>query len=241
MSSNPLHKTEPKRSRTDAGKPEPDGSAIRLLIVDDHELVRAGLRAVFAEYGDIAIVGEAGSGAQAVALSGELRPDVVLMDLKLPDLSGVEACRKILAANPDCRVVILSSFGEDEEVFAAVIAGASGYILKEQGHASVLEAIRRAHLGQSTFDAEMTDRIIRKVKAAAVERPAAESAPQLSERDETLLRMVAGGKTNKEIGRKLGLSDQTIKHHLKVLMAKLGLANRSQAAAWAARNLSLKE
>lgn len=241
MSSNPLHKTEPKRSRTEAGKPEPAGSAIRLLIVDDHELVRAGLRAVFAEYSDITIVGEAGSGEQAVTLAGELRPDVVLMDLKLPDLSGVEACRRILAASPDCRVVILSSFGEDEEIFAAVMAGASGYILKEQGHASVLEAIRRAHLGQSTFDAEMTDRIIRKVKAVAAGRPPTESTAPLSERDVTLLRMVAGGKTNKEIGQEIGLSDQTVKHHLKVLLAKLGLTNRSQAAAWAARNLSLKE
>lgn len=207
------------------------------MIVDDHELVRAGLRAVLAEYDDISIVGEAGTGEQALALAQQLAPDVVLMDLRLPGLSGVETCRRLLAESPRCRVVILSSFGDDEEVFAAVMAGASGYVLKEQGHASVLEAIRRAQAGQSTFDAEMTDRIIRKVKAMATERPPAEGAQQLSERDVRLLRMVAGGKTNKEIGREIGLSDQTIKHHLKVLLAKLGLANRSQAAAWAAKNL----
>ncbi|MBH0199306.1 MAG: response regulator transcription factor [Nitrospira sp.] len=203
---------------------------IRVLLVDDHEIVRVGLRSVLGHKHGIAVVGESASMAEAVALAGKLTPDVILMDIRLPDGSGIDACREILAVLPDTRVLFLTSYADDDSVLAAVLAGARGYILKEIDSSSLTRAIHAVAEGRSILDPAVTDRALRWVRGFATgnDRP----DEKLSVQEERVLALVADGKTNKEIAAEMGLSDKTVKNYLATVFQKLRITRRVQAAAF---------
>jgi two-component system response regulator DevR len=199
--------------------------SIRLLLVDDHEVVRAGLRALLAEVEGLEIAGEAAGVAEAIAEADRLRPDVVLMDLRLPDGSGIDACRDILSATPGVRVLFLTSHSDEQAVLSTVFAGASGYLLKDVGHQALVRAIRDAAAGRPVLDSIVSQPVAQRMQ----------SADSLSAQERRVLALVVEGKTNKEIGASLGLSDKTVKNYLSNAFQKLQVTRRSQAAALFAR------
>lgn len=210
---------------------------IRLLLVDDHEVVRVGLRTVLHNNQGIIIVGEAGSKAQAAKEAKRLHPDVILMDIRLPDGSGVEACREILADHPNSRVIFLTSYTDDDSVLAAVLAGASGYVLKEIDSAALIRAIRTVATGRSILDPTVTQRALEWIKAVpTADGPVRISS--LSPQEEKVLALVADGLTNKEIATSLKLSDKTVKNYLANMFQKLHISRRAQAAAIFAKRQS---
>ncbi len=194
---------------------------IRLLVVDDHEVVRAGLRTLLGGIEGLQIVGEAGSVAEAVSEAARLRPEVVLMDLRLPDGSGLDACREILSSAPQTRILFLTSHSDDQAVMSTVLAGAAGYVLKDIGHQALVRAIRDAAAGRPILDAGVTQPVISRMQ----------QAESLSAQERRVLALVVEGKTNKEIAAALGLSDKTVKNYLSNAFQKLGVSRRSQAAA----------
>lgn len=194
---------------------------VRLLLVDDHEVVRAGLRALLAGIDGIEVVGEAGSVAEAVREAARLAPQVVLMDLRLPDGSGLDACREILSNAPQTRIVFLTSYSDEQAVMSTVLAGAAGYVLKDIGHRALVEAIRDAAAGRPILDPRLTDPVASRVRKAEA----------LSAQEQRVLALVVEGRTNKEIAATLGLSDKTVKNYLSNAFAKLGISRRAQAAA----------
>ena len=202
---------------------------IRLLLVDDHEVVRVGLRTVLHNAQGITVVGEAGSKAAAVRAVKRLKPDTVLMDVRLPDGSGVEACRAILASHPTTRVIFLTSYADDEAVLAAVLAGAQGYVLKNIDSSLLIRSIRAVSNGRSILNPALTHRALNWMKA----RPAqAALAPgqSLAPQEERVLALVADGLTNKEIAATMQLSDKTVKNYLSNMFQKLHISRRAQAA-----------
>lgn len=194
---------------------------IRLLLVDDHEVVRAGLRALLAGIEGMAIVGEAASVADAVREAARCEPEVILMDLRLPDGTGIDACREILSAAPRTRILFLTSYSDEQAVMSTVLAGAAGYVLKDIGHRALVEAIRNACAGQSILDPRITEPVVNRVRRAEA----------LSAQEQRVVGLVVEGKTNKEIAAALGLSDKTVKNYLSNAFAKLGISRRAQAAA----------
>lgn len=210
-----------KRSKPDA---------IRVLLVDDHEVVRMGLRTVLRQNHSITVVGESGSVADAVEKAQKLKPDVILMDVRLPDGSGVEACRDIVASGSSAKVIFLTSFADDDSVLAAVLAGAHGYVLKEIDAASLLGAIRSVAEGRSILDPAVVERTLSWVRdlAASQKIPGAD---RLSEQEERVLALIAEGQTNKEIAAAMNLSDKTVKNYLSHVFRKLQITRRTQAAA----------
>lgn len=206
--------------------------AIRILLVDDHEVIRVGLRTVLGQtQGVAAVIGEAGTIAEAVQQAQRLKPDVILMDVRLPDGSGIDACREILGALPGTRVIFLTSYADDDSVLAAVLAGAHGYVLKEIDSPALLEAIRSVAKGQSILDSHVTERALRWLRGLH-DLPAASGTDQLSSQEERVVALVAEGKTNKEIAVALGLSDKTVKNYLANVFQKLRITRRAQAAAF---------
>ena len=203
---------------------------IRLLLVDDHEVVRIGLRTVLHNHQGITIVGEAGSKAAAVRAANRLRPDIVLMDVRLSDGSGVEACRAILASHPTTRIIFLSSFADDESVLAAVLAGAQGYVLKNIDSSMLIRSIREVFNGQSILNPALTQRALDWIKAWPVQTGQARGQ-SLSPQEERVLALVAEGLTNKEIATTMQLSDKTVKNYLANMFQKLQISRRAQAAA----------
>jgi NarL family two-component system response regulator LiaR len=207
----------------------PDGTAVRVLVVDDHAVVREGLRTFLHLQDGIELVGEAADGAEAVALADRLAPDVVLMDLVMPQLDGIEALRRIRAGRPETRVIVLTSFGEDEKLLPAVRAGAAGYLLKSAPPSEITRAIRAAYAGEAVIDAKAAGRLL---DALAREEP----PPQvLTPRERDVLALVARGLSNKRIALELGLKEKTVKVHVTHILAKLGLSDRTQAALYATR------
>lgn len=204
---------------------------VRVLLVDDHEVIRVGLRTVLGQNQGIAVVGEAGTMADAILQAEKLKPDVVLMDVRLPDGSGVDACREILGALPGTRVIFLTSYADDDSVLAAVLAGAHGYVLKEIDSPGLLEAIRSVAKGQSILDSTVTERALKWLRGVH-DLPAAPGTDQLSTQEERVVALVAEGKTNKEIAVSLGLSDKTVKNYLANVFQKLRITRRAQAAAF---------
>lgn len=198
---------------------------IRVLIVDDHEIVRRGLRSYLETEADFSVVGEAGSGEEAVRLSRELAPDVVLMDLVLPGIDGVEATRRVLADRPGACVVVLTSYTDDSRVIPALKAGARSYLLKDIGAEELGESIRRAHRGESVLDPVAAQRVMREVTTPKGEEP--------TEREMEVLLLVAQGLSNQEIGAKLYITERTVKAHVTSLLAKLDLSDRTQLAIYA--------
>jgi two-component system, NarL family, response regulator DevR len=203
---------------------------IRLLLVDDHEIVRIGLRTLFAQTAGIEVVAEASTAADAVNEAVRTKPDVVLMDVRLRDGSGVDACREILAKCPTARVLFLTSFDDEEAMLTAVFAGAHGYLLKEIGSESLLRAIKCVAAGQSILDPAATRAMIDRMQSLLASGTAG-GADSLSSQEYRVLALVAQGKTNKEIATALDLSDKTVKNYLSNIFQKLRVTRRSEAAA----------
>ena len=204
---------------------------IGVLVVDDHPMVRQGLRSFLALQQDMELVGEAADGEEAASLVEGLLPDVVLMDLVMPGLGGVEAIRRVRALSPSTRVIVLTSFAEDDHVFPAVKAGAAGYLLKDVEPAALAEAIRTVHRGEALLDPSVAAKLMEEL-ARGERRPAADP---LTAREGEVLRLVAGGRSNKAIALELGVAEKTVKTHVSNILAKLHLADRTQAALYAVR------
>jgi NarL family two-component system response regulator LiaR len=205
---------------------------IRVLIVDDHAIVRKGIRALLATEPDIQVIGEASDGAEAIALAQALHPDVILMDLVMPKIDGIEATRQITASQPGVRVLVLTSFAADDKVFPAIKAGALGYLLKDTGPDDLLRAIHQVHLGQPTLEPS----IARKVLSELAHPPQEPLTPDpLTERELDVLRRVAQGNSNKEIAEQLEIAEMTVRAHVSNILGKLHLASRTQAALYALR------
>jgi DNA-binding NarL/FixJ family response regulator len=211
------------------------GQPIRVMIVDDHEVVRQGLRAMLEAAGDVVVAGEAARVQEAVEVAESVRPDVVVMDVRLEDGSGIEATREIRAARPDIKVVMLTSFADDEALFASIMAGASGYVLKQVRGGDLLQSIRTVAHGGSLLDPAVTGAVLdrlRKGKHLLKDEKLARLSPQ----EERILALVADGKTNKEIGDELHLAEKTVKNYVSSILSKLEVARRAEAAAYLARH-----
>lgn len=205
---------------------------IRIVIVDDHAVVRIGLKTLLANQAGFRVVGEAGTVAEAVSLAAHARPDVVLMDVRLPDGSGVEACRRIKADNSEVRVVMLTSYQDEEAIVGAVMAGASGYLLKQADSDRLTQAIRDAAAGESSLDPRAAGALLNQFRELSARQAEAELAG-LTDRERRMLALIAEGYTNRAIGEVLHLSEKTVRNHVSQLLRKLGFQRRSQAAAWA--------
>jgi DNA-binding NarL/FixJ family response regulator len=206
------------------GPSAPTGSAIRILIVDDHPMLREGVAAVLDLQPDMELVGEAGNGAEAIARFRELRPDVTLMDLQMPGVSGLEAIETIRAEFPTARIVVLTTYAGDAQALRALKAGATGYLLKSTLRRELLDTIRNVHAGRRHLQSE----VAQEIAIHAIEEA-------LSDREVHVLRLVAAGRANKQIAWELSLSEDTIKAHLKSIFAKLDVADRTHAVTVAAR------
>jgi DNA-binding NarL/FixJ family response regulator len=202
--------------------------SIRILLADDHAILRHGLRAMLDSTPEFVVVGEATTGEEAVARSTELRPDVILMDIQMPDLNGIEATRRIVETNLDVGVVVLTMFRDDDSVFAAMRAGARGYVLKDAGGDEVLRVVRAVANGEAHFGPEIAKRLMSFFSAP---RPTATSEvfPELTAREREVLNLIAGGLSNAEITRQLFLSPKTVRNHISNIFTKLRVADRAQA------------
>ena len=207
---------------------------LSLLIVDDHEVVRQGLSALLGRRPEFQVVAEAGTVAEAVAAARKFRPDLVVMDVRLPDGSGIEACREIRAEFPETRVVMLTSYPDEDAVLSAIIAGASGYLLKQVRARDLVAALEAVGRGESLLDPAVTGRVLERVRRIATSDQPDELA-QLTSQEQKILLLVAEGKTNKEIAADVFLSDKTVKNYVSSILAKLNLERRAQAAAYMAR------
>ncbi len=205
----------------------------RVMIVDDHEVVREGLRALIRRQPDFEVVGEADTVESAIAEAARTEPDVVIMDVRLPDGSGVEACREIRAQRPDTKVLMLTSYADEDAVFASIMAGASGYLLKQARSRMLIDAIGRAMRGESLLDPAVTQRVLERVRTAGSAKD--DELSLLSEQERKILDLIAEGKTNKEIAADVFLSDKTVKNYVSSILSKLNLRRRSEAAAFIAR------
>ena len=208
----------------------PRGEVLRLLIVDDHEVVRAGLRMLLKRWPSIDVIGEAATAAEGVEECQRLMPDVVLLDMRLPDVTGLQACREIRAISPQIKVIFLTAFADEDAVLSAVFAGADGYLLKEIGGEALVSAIETVARGHSILDPLVTRAVLDGMRSmSAPAEPPKQSS--LSPQEQHVLALVAEGKTNKEIAASLGLSYKTVKNYLSNVFQKLQVSHRSQAAA----------
>jgi len=205
---------------------------IRVLIVDDHAVVRIGLRSLLSHAAGFRVVGEAGSAAEAVTLADQVRSHVVLMDVRLPDGSGIEACRRIKQLHPDVCVVMFTAYSDEEAIVGAVLAGASGYLLKHADAERLAQAIRDAAAGASSLDPGAAGTLLNQFRRLSARQAEAELA-WLTDRDRRMLVLIAEGYTNRAIGEVLHLSEKTVRNHVSKMLRKLGFERRSQAAAWA--------
>jgi DNA-binding NarL/FixJ family response regulator len=206
---------------------------IRVFLLDDHEIVRRGLRELLESEGegDIEIVGEAGTAAEAHGRIPATRPDVAILDVRLPDGDGIEVCRDIRSTHPDIACLMLTSFAEDEALFSAILAGAAGYALKQMRGTDLVDGVRRIAAGESLLDPSLTSRVLERLR-----RPAEPDAlAGLTPRERRILDLIAAGMTNRQIGEQLFLAEKTVKNYVSNLLAKLGMSRRTEAAAYAAR------
>jgi NarL family two-component system response regulator LiaR len=213
---------------------------IRVLIVDDHEVVRRGIRTFLETEAGIEVVGEAENGEEAVAMNQELRPDVILMDLVMPGMGGIEAIREIQAHESDTHVLVLTSFGSDDKIFPAVKAGALGYLLKDTSPEELADAVREASRGHATLNPTIASRLLRQFSS---ETDPGTPVEPLTEREIEVLELITRGFSNDRIGERLFISEATVRTHVSHILGKLGLSNRTQAALWALRKglLTLEE
>jgi DNA-binding NarL/FixJ family response regulator len=215
--------------------PQTPPQPLRLLLVDDHEVVRQGLKALIDRRPAFQVVAEAGTVAEAIAAARRVQPDLVLMDVRLPDGSGIEACRAIREELPGARVVMLTSYPDEEAVLAAILAGASGYLLKEIRGRDLVAALESVGRGDSLLDPAVTERVLERVRRMAAGDAQSELA-ELTSQERKILLLVAEGKTNREIAAEVFLSDKTVKNYVSSILSKLGLQRRAQAAAFVAKH-----
>ena len=212
----------------------PANRPLRLVVVDDHEVVRQGLVALLDRRSGFEVVAQAATAAEAIAAAARFEPDVVVMDVRLPDGSGIEACREIRGARPETRVVMLTSYPDEEAVLSAIIAGASGYLLKQVRGRDLVAAIESVGRGDSLLDPDVTEKVLQRVRAAA-SGGTNDELSELTAQERRILLLVAEGKTNKEIAAEVFLSDKTVKNYVSSILSKLNLQRRTQAAAFVAR------
>ena len=205
----------------------------RILLCDDHEVVREGLRGLIARQPGMSVVGEAGTVAEVIEAAARTKPDVVIMDVRLPDGSGVEACRTIREARPETKVIMLTSYADDEALFASIIAGASGYLLKQTRGQAVVDAVVAVASGRSLLDPDVTGKVLERVRQGRGDDPALAS---LTEQERKVLAELAEGHTNREISETLFLSEKTVKNYVSRILDKLGLSRRAEAAAYMAKH-----
>jgi len=215
---------------TDAPTP-----VLRLLVVDDHEVVRQGLVALLDRRDSFQVVAEAGTAAEAVEQARRFQPEIVIMDVRLPDGSGIEACREIRAENPAVKVVMLTSYPDEEAVLSAIVAGASGYLLKQVRARDLVAALESVGRGESLLDPAVTEKVLERIRRIATGTYSDELA-QLTSQEQKILLLVAEGKTNKEIASDVFLSDKTVKNYVSSILSKLNLERRAQAAAFVAKH-----
>jgi two-component system response regulator DevR len=208
---------------------------LRLLVVDDHEVVRQGLVSLLERREHFQVVAEAGTAAEAVEMARKFEPDLVVMDVRLPDGSGIEACREIRSEFPNTKVVILTSYPDEEAVLSAIIAGASGYLLKQIRGRDLVASLESVGRGDSLLDPAVTEKVLDRVRRIATGTYTDELA-QLTQQEQKILLLVAEGKTNKEIASEVFLSDKTVKNYVSSILSKLNLERRAQAAAFVARH-----
>ena len=207
---------------------------VRVFLLDDHEVVRRGLRDLLESAG-LEVVGEAGTAAQAIARIPALRPDVCVLDARLPDGSGIDVCREVRSIDPTIRALILTSYDDDEALFAAIMAGASGYVLKQVGGDDLIEAIEHVAAGRSLLDPAVTTRVLERMRTGATDEP--EELASLTDQERRVLALIAEGLTNRQIGEQMFLAEKTVKNYVSSLLSKLGLERRTQAAVLAAKLL----
>ena len=204
----------------------------RILLVDDHEVVRLGLKALLERHPQFDIIGEASSAREALELVASHHPDVVVMDIRLPGTSGIEACEEITSRFPETRVLMLTSYAEDEMLFSAIRAGASGYVLKQIGGEELVRALEAVARGEALLDPAVTQRVFQEVRRAVKEEEASAFA-HLSQQEKHVLLLVSEGKTNREIAKALFLGEGTVRNYVSSILSKLGVSNRAEAAAYA--------
>jgi two-component system response regulator DevR len=211
-----------------------NADVIRVYLLDDHEVVRRGIRDLLEQDGDIEVVGEAGSARDATNRIPALRPDVAILDARLPDGSGIDVCRQVRSADPSIRALILTSYEDDEALFAAIMAGAAGYVLKQIRGTDLVDAVRRVAAGQSLLDPAVTQRVLERIRKGS-DQP--DELRGLTDQERRILGHIAEGLTNREIAAEMFLAEKTIKNYVSSLLAKLGLERRTQAAVLATRLL----
>jgi two-component system response regulator DevR len=204
-----------------------DTSNIRVFVLDDHEIVRRGISELLSSQADMHVVGEAGSVAEAIRRIPACDPDVAVLDARLPDGSGIEVCRAVRAANPEIRCLILTSYDDDEAIFAAVLAGAAGYVLKQIRGSNLIDAVRQVAAGHSLLDPRVTERVLDRIRGGA---PIDPRLAALNVQERSILDLIANGMTNRQIGEALFVAEQTVKNNVTSLLAKLGMQRRTQAA-----------
>ena len=207
---------------------------LKVMLVDDHEVVRQGLRALLEAEEDIEVVTEAGSGPAAVSLASAHQPDVVVMDVRMPEGSGIEACRAIRDERPGTQVIMLTSFSDDEALFNSIMAGAAGFVLKQIRGRDLLDAIRTVGAGKSLLDPAVTQRVLERLRKAKFDEKDPKLA-RLSPQEERILDMIGEGLTNREIAERIHLSDKTVKNYVSTILQKLEVARRAEAASYVAR------
>ena len=205
---------------------------IRIVLIDDHEVVRAGIKAMIDAQDDMEVVGEAGTAEDGVRRVGYDEPDVVVLDVRLPDGSGVESCRDIRTRFPYVKVLMLTSFADEEALLAAILAGASGYVLKRVKGTDLVNDIRRVGAGESLLDPEMTEKLFERLRSGPKSDPL---LARLSDQEREIVSHIAEGKTNKQIADDMFLAEKTVKNYVSNLLAKMGMSRRSEAAAYVAR------
>ena len=209
--------------------------SLRILLVDDHEVVRVGIRALIDRQPGMEVVGEGGTVREAVSLVEQTAPDVVVLDIRLPGGNGLEACRQIKALRPETRIIVLTSYPDDEVLFDAIACGAEGYVLKQIGSDELILALERVGRGESLLDPSVTGQVFAKMREVR-QRERAHAFADLSAQEMQILARVAEGETNREIGAALQLSEKTVRNYVSIILSKLGLNSRAQAAAYAARH-----
>ena len=227
-----MRRRDDRSQESDFGRPNDVREAIRVLVVDDHVVVRRGIRALLATVDGIRVVGEAQDGQEALEKIGILRPDVILLDLLMPRMDGIEVTRRAITENPEARILVLTSFAADDKVFPAIKAGALGYLLKDTGPEQLVNAIQQVHCGESSLSPAIARKVLQEIS-----RPVSEplTAEPLTEREVEVLQVLATGKSNQEMAAELMISEATVRTHVSNILGKLHLASRTQAALYALR------